>query len=438
MQSCLDYELIKLGYSTETTCTSDSDPITKSSVLKEYSDIFKGVGLVHVSGKATIHIDSKVPPVVHPPRRVPVALRGRLKSELHRMENADIIGKVNGPILWVTSLVVVEKPNGKLRVCLDPKDLNSAIQRTHYPMRTLEDILPQLSNAHYLTKLDVRSGYWTISLRILLPLIHRTFVTVSSVCHLVSIAHKTFFKRRLTSATQNLTLWSRSSTTYWFTDQPVYRLVIEKIEEIEKATLVRPQFDILKSVILEGWPQCRSECPAQVLEFWNHRDELSVKSGIIFKGHKIVIQTSLRALMLDKIHTGYMGVEKCIRRARDVLFWPKMSLHISDMVFKCSVCLERRNYNAKESLEPHKIPQYPWQIVATDLFYWNNADYIVIVDYYILYLEVHKLHGTTSTTVINKLKGTFSRLGIPETVVSDNGPQYSSQEFSEFAKKIGF
>ena len=162
MQSCLDYELIKLVYSTETTCTSDSDPMTKSSVLKDYSDIFKGVGLV--SGKATIHIDSEVPPVVHPPRRVPVALRGRLKSELDRMVNADIICKVNGPTPWVNSLVVVEKPNGKLRVCLDPKDLNSAIQRPHYPMRTLEDILPQLSNAHYFTKLDVRSGYWTISL----------------------------------------------------------------------------------------------------------------------------------------------------------------------------------------------------------------------------------------------------------------------------------
>ncbi|CAG2231037.1 unnamed protein product [Mytilus edulis] len=87
MQSCLDYELIKLVYSTETTCTSDSDPMTKSSVLKDYSDIFKGVGLV--SGKATIHIDSEVPPVVHPPRRVPVALRGRLKSELDRMDGKD-------------------------------------------------------------------------------------------------------------------------------------------------------------------------------------------------------------------------------------------------------------------------------------------------------------------------------------------------------------
>ncbi|VDH98496.1 Hypothetical predicted protein [Mytilus galloprovincialis] len=182
-----------------------------------------------------------------------------------------------------------------------------------------------------------------------------------------------------------------------------------KIEEIEKATLSDPQFDILKCVILEGWPQCRSECRAQIVEFWNHRDKLSVNIGIIFKGHKIVIPTSLRALMLDKIHTGHMGVEKCIRRARDVLFWPKMSLDISDMVLKCSVCLERRNSNAKEPLEPHKIPQYPWQVVATDLFYWNN-DYIVIVDYYSLYLEVNKLHDTTSTTVINKLKGTFSRL----------------------------
>ncbi|CAG2207854.1 unnamed protein product [Mytilus edulis] len=99
MQSCLDYELIKLVYSTETTCTSDSDPMTKSSVLKDYSDIFKGVGLV--SGKATIHIDSEVPPVVHPPRRVPVALRGRLNlylevHKLHGTTSTTVINKLKG------------------------------------------------------------------------------------------------------------------------------------------------------------------------------------------------------------------------------------------------------------------------------------------------------------------------------------------------------
>jgi len=67
-------------------------------------------------------------PVVHPPRRVPFALREKLRSELDRMEQSDVITKVSTPTHWVNSLVVVEKPqSGNLRICLDPQDLNKAI-----------------------------------------------------------------------------------------------------------------------------------------------------------------------------------------------------------------------------------------------------------------------------------------------------------------------
>ena len=177
--------------------------------------------------------------------------------------------------------------------------------------------------------------------------------------------------------------------------------------------------------------------PPEIIEFWNHRDKLTVTDGLILKRNKIVIPTALTHLILERIHIGHMGVEKCVHRARDVLFWPRMSSDLSNMVLNCSICLECRNANAKEPLEPQKISQYPWQVVATDLFCWNSADYIVIVDYYSLFFEVHKLGSTNSQSVINKLKGTFSRQGIPEILVSNNA-QYSSQQFSNFAKKIGF
>ena len=62
------------------------------------------------------------------------------------MEDSDIITKVTEPTDWVNSLVITEKPKtGKLRICLDPQALNKAIRRPHYPMRTLDDILPQFS-----------------------------------------------------------------------------------------------------------------------------------------------------------------------------------------------------------------------------------------------------------------------------------------------------
>ena len=75
------------------------------------------------------------------------------------MEKTGVTIKVTEPTDWVSSLVVVEKPNGKLRICLDPRDLNAAIKRPHYRMPTLEDALSKMSGAKYVSKLDAQSGY---------------------------------------------------------------------------------------------------------------------------------------------------------------------------------------------------------------------------------------------------------------------------------------
>lgn len=75
------------------------------------------------------------------------------------METTGIIAK------WVNVLMVVEKGHmGRLRVCLDPKDLNKAIKCPHYPLPTLEDITARLAGAHYFSVLDACSGYWAIKL----------------------------------------------------------------------------------------------------------------------------------------------------------------------------------------------------------------------------------------------------------------------------------
>lgn len=86
-------------------------------------------------------------PAIHPPTCVPIALRHRLKEELQNMEKQQVIVKVTEPTDWVNSMVA-EKPRiGKLRVCLDPKDLNKAINRPHYPLPTLNDITAKLAGA---------------------------------------------------------------------------------------------------------------------------------------------------------------------------------------------------------------------------------------------------------------------------------------------------
>ncbi len=95
--------------------------------------------------------------------------------------------------------------------------------------------------------------------------------------------------------------------------------------------------------------------------------------------------------MLQAIHIGHLGIQKCLRRARDIMFWPNISADITKMVESCSICLEHRNSNAKEPLISHDIPDHPWQTVATDIFTWNDKDFLVTVDYYSRYFEVQSL-----------------------------------------------
>ena len=76
---------------------------------------------------------------------------------------------------------------------------------------------------------------------------------------------------------------------------------------------------------------------------------------------------------------------------------------------------------------PSDVPHYLFQMVGSDLFHWNEQDFVLVVDYYSRYWEIEKLHKTDAATTIKKIKSIFSRTEIPEIVRSDNGPQYDSK-----------
>lgn len=97
-----------------------------------------------------------------------------------------------------------------------------------------------------------------------------------------------------------------------------------KMKEIKTHTEQDPQMDKLTQIILKGWPDERHLCPEQVLEYWNYRDELTAVDSLMLKGQKMVIPSALRLKMLEILHQGHFGCEKNLRRARDVMFWPKI------------------------------------------------------------------------------------------------------------------
>ena len=90
--------------------------------------------------------------------------KDELKTELDLMEHQGIIRKVTEPSDWVSSMTVARKANGKLRICLDPKDLNAQIKRCHHRAPTVEEITHKFAGARYFSKLDAKNGYWSVKL----------------------------------------------------------------------------------------------------------------------------------------------------------------------------------------------------------------------------------------------------------------------------------
>ena len=108
------------------------------------------------------------------------------------------------------------------------------------------------------------------------------------------------------------------------------------------------------------------------------------------------------------------------------------------MIYHCSHCQTYKTAQRKESLIPSPLPQSPWSKIGLDLLTFEGKQYLAVMDYYSRYLEVIYLPGTTANVVIMKLKGIFARWGIPLELVSDNGPQFDSRMFKDFALSYGF
>lgn len=194
---------------------------------------------------------------------------------------------------------------------------------------------------------------------------------------------------------------------------------------------------LLISYCLDGWPD-RSQLHGIINQYWPFHSEITVVDGILLYGCRIIIPSSLRLEILDRLHEGHQGISKCRSRSQHSVWWPGLSRQISELIANCRTCCQY-DKNHPEPLLPSQFPESPWIKVATDLFEYQGKDYLLVIDYYSRFIEIAKLtHDATSATVINHMKSIFARFGIPQLVVSDNGPQYSAHEFSMFAQSYGF
>lgn len=136
---------------------------TAQEIIEEYRDVFEG-DLGTLEGLQHLDVDPSVPPTIAPSRRVPFAIKPKLKTELDRLTDIGVLMPVDEPTDWVSNLVIATKESGDLRLCLDLQQLNKALKRERYPLPVIDDVLPSLAQAKVFTKIDARDGYWHVKL----------------------------------------------------------------------------------------------------------------------------------------------------------------------------------------------------------------------------------------------------------------------------------
>ncbi|XP_071629550.1 LOW QUALITY PROTEIN: uncharacterized protein [Temnothorax longispinosus] len=155
LSSCLELNIIKK-------LESINDSNTYEDLVKEYKKIFSGIGCF--SKPYHIKLKENAQPVIHPTRRVALSLLPKLKECLDELVKLKIIEKVEEATDWVNPLVITRKPNGSLRICLDPKDLNNNIKRKQCLIKTLDEITAKLNGVKVFSSLDATSGFYQIRL----------------------------------------------------------------------------------------------------------------------------------------------------------------------------------------------------------------------------------------------------------------------------------
>ena len=211
-----------------------------------------------------------------------------------------------------------------------------------------------------------------------------------------------------------------------------------KLKELQEETQKDPVLQRLKQVIVNSWPQRKSHLSPSIQSYWDYKEELTIYDDLIFKRDKVVIPTVLRKEMLKVVHQPHLGVEASKRRAREALFWPGMDKELEQLVKSCSVCNQNKPQQPSEPLKPHPTPSRPWQRIGFDIFTFNGKNYLISVDFYSGWFEIDLLIDMISSTVIMKLKMHMARYGVPDIVISDNGPQFSSKEFKAFQRMWQF
>ena len=203
-----------------------------------------------------------------------------------------------------------------------------------------------------------------------------------------------------------------------------------KLDQLRKSTVQDNQLTRLSHYINTGFPCEKKNLLTDLQEYWNYRDTLCIKNGLLTCGSRIIVPHEMQAEMLQYIHDGHQVKERCLLRVRNTVFWPKITYDIQELIERCIICQEHGRSQSIIGVT-QELPTFPCHTLATDIFYWKSMDFLIVADVFSKYFLVRKLVNSTSAEVCAEIATIVTELGLPHVIRSDNGPCYNSKEFQQ-------
>ena len=222
---------------------------------------------------------------------------------------------------------------------------------------------------------------------------------------------------------------SESENRVHFIDQ----LPVSSVQ-IKKATSKDPILSKVVYYTVNGWPNIVDE---SLIPYKHRAESLSVEEGCLLMSYRVIIPVDLRSAILHELHADHVGIVRMKAIARSVVWWPGIDRDIESVVNNCASCQCNQKLPAESPLHSWPVADGPWERIHIDYAEKDGKSYLLGIDSYTRWPEICLVPSTTSSKTIECMRSWFAAYGLPKTVVSDNGPQFRSMEFTEFLKNNG-
>ena len=206
-------------------------------------------------------------------------------------------------------------------------------------------------------------------------------------------------------------------------------------QQVQTATRRDPILTKITTYVNSGWP---TKVPDELKPYQLRQQEIGAQNGCLMWGIRVIVPKSLQQRLLECLHENHPGITRMKAVARSYVWWNGIDKDIESQAKACLQCQEQKSKPPVAPLHPWIWPTSPWKRIHIDFAGpFLDKMFLIVVDAHSKWPEVVQMSTTTTTKTVEVLQVLFAKYGLPEQLVSDNGPQFTSEDFAYFMKANG-